>query len=240
MLCSMPEEHVRDGRLQVSNIALNFRQHDTTNISLPLVPCSQDANEHSKQSEITQTLSIVAATERKKEKKQKHKPLLFSNKSWECGGGWGRKRFWDEANWKVFFLYFVVSRSLPHFPNEEKMNKGKWNLMDSQIKIYVFFSSPLFFTKKRIILRHVVLFSMVNFQVFSLLRLSLSLLNRYRKFFRALESFFSTHALDLGRKGFGRNFFLWLMKNVLDCAFKPPTHSLTASPRWPIFMPNDC
>lgn len=174
MLCSMPEEHVRDGRLQVSNIALNFRQHDTTNISLPLVPCSQDANEHSKQSEITQTLSIVAATERKKEKKQKHKPLLFSNKSWECGGGWGRKRFWDEANWKVFFLYFVVSRSLPHFPNEEKMNKGKWNLMDSQIKIYVFFSSPLFFTKKRIILRHVVLFSMVNFQVFSLLRLSLS------------------------------------------------------------------
>lgn len=156
--------------------------------------------------------------------------------------GWmGTKALLGRSKLKSFFLYFVVSRSLPHFPNEEKMNKGKWNLMDSQIKIYVFFSSPLFFTKKKDNFETCRLVFDGEFPgIFPFTTLSLSLLNRYRKFFRALESFFSTHALDLGRKGFGRNFFLWLMKNVLDCAFKPPTHSLTASSRWPIFMPNDC
>lgn len=162
MLCSMSQEHVRNGRLQVSNIALNFTTTwfdkqcwwfhcRSSSILLRRKQSTRNDQDLLKLSSID-----VSVRHEMRKLKQKHKRLLFSNKSWNFEVEWEAKGTrsregllpfsGDEVNWKVFFFHslcvdpsrFCRRREREKDEQAERGEKSE-SLMDSQIKIYVIF-----------------------------------------------------------------------------------------------------
>lgn len=109
MLCCMSQKHVRNGRLQVSNIFVyNFflRKHDCHNIGKVIEEVLLPPHPNS----IVKNYSNLCQLERKwRGNKSTSERLLFSNKSWQNVTGKGGRR--DLGLWSK-----LKSFSQPSFP----------------------------------------------------------------------------------------------------------------------------